>query len=187
MKRNITSPEERFWAKVVKTKSCWLWQGAGSKSRYGRLRVENGMVSTHRYSYQLHKGMIPAGLYVCHTCDRPACVNPQHLFLGTAQDNQDDCVKKGRTAAGDRNGSRLHPENRPRGDHHFSRTNPEKLLSAERHGRAKLSNAEVMTIRRIYAERKNKRGSFVILAAKYGVSAGAISHIIHGQSWRSVT
>jgi hypothetical protein len=80
---------------------CWLWMGAASAEGYGRIRARNGvrrMLGTHRLSWEHHFGLIPAGHHVCHKCDVPSCVNPQHLFLGTDLDNHRDKARKGRAA-----------------------------------------------------------------------------------------
>lgn len=96
------SMEERFWKRVEKTDGCWLWTGSkagGRDGRYGTIR-ETGpsrkSAYTHRYSYELHHGPIPDGHVVMHTCDVPACVNPDHLLLGTQGDNVKDMDAKGR-------------------------------------------------------------------------------------------
>ena len=88
--------EQRFWKYVEKTDSCWLWTGAKIGNGYGHITVKRQSIKTHRFSWELHYGAIPAGMFVCHRCDVKACVRPDHLFLGTNQDNQLDAVAKGR-------------------------------------------------------------------------------------------
>jgi hypothetical protein len=100
-------PETRFWDKVKKggLDECWEWQGFTSKSGYGRFRYQSKREYAHRVAYILEYSPIRNGLHVCHKCDNPKCVNPNHLFLGTNNDNMRDKVKKGRQQRGERSGT----------------------------------------------------------------------------------
>ena len=91
---------ERFLSNIGNMENCWEWVSGCDKDKYGRFTGEvDGVVhkSAHRYSYHYHNGPIGAGLMVCHTCDNPRCVNPEHLFLGSAKDNMQDKIAKGRS------------------------------------------------------------------------------------------
>ena len=98
---------------------CLLWTGGLTgthKWGYGRFRLNRDTkISAHRLSWLLWRGDIPEGMLVLHTCDKPTCVNPQHLFLGTHKDNRQDCIRKGRT-------------NLPTGcDHYLSKLTPDDV------------------------------------------------------------
>ncbi len=88
----------RFWAKVEEGDECWLWTGSGrSQIRHGQFWDGERIVGAHRFSWEMHnQRTIPEGLFVCHHCDNGLCVRPDHLFIGTHQDNMDDLVRKGR-------------------------------------------------------------------------------------------
>ncbi len=86
----------RFMKYVFKSDDCWLWIGGRNRSGYGKFSMNSKLIAASRASYILFKGPITSGKYVCHTCDNPPCVNPGHLWEGTASENQLDSVKKGR-------------------------------------------------------------------------------------------
>ena len=90
-------PVSRFFSYVNKTGSCWLWTGCRRAYRYGSFHLADKLISAHRYSWLIHRGEIPHKLHVLHTCDNPICVNPEHLWVGTHQDNMKDKSNKGRT------------------------------------------------------------------------------------------
>lgn len=110
MGRYDRTPEERFWEKVTKnTDGCWLWTAAKNKDGYGVFYVAGALVGAHKFSWEIQNG--PTRLSVLHTCDTPACVRPDHLFVGTQLDNMRDCAKKKRGPWGERSGrSRLTKE-----------------------------------------------------------------------------
>jgi hypothetical protein len=91
---------ERFWIKVDTGGICWEWLGGKNPKGYGHLNREiNGRnlpIRAHRFSWMIHYGEIPEGMCVCHKCDNPGCVRPEHLFLGTISDNGKDAWRKGR-------------------------------------------------------------------------------------------
>lgn len=90
--------EDRFWSKVHKDKqgSCWMWRAYKNNQGYGTFKLHGKMQLAHRVAWELERGPIPGGKIVCHRCDTPACCNPDHLFLGTQDDNMKDALAKGR-------------------------------------------------------------------------------------------
>ena len=101
----VNQDDEKFLGRVNKhTSGCWLWTGPKSWTGYGDFYIGKKKIRAHRYSYEKFVGPI-GDLYVCHRCDVRLCVNPEHLFTGTNQDNVDDMVRKGRNAFGERHGS----------------------------------------------------------------------------------
>jgi hypothetical protein len=95
---------DSFWPKVQRGlhDDCWIWQGYIMPNGYGRLHYNGKDILSHRCSWEIHYGPIPQGMFICHTCDNPPCVNPKHLFLGTDQDNMDDMYAKDRASVGSR-------------------------------------------------------------------------------------
>ena len=93
--------KKRFFDKVVKAESgCWLWTGGNTGNGYGGFHARGSTRRAHRISWELHRGPIPRGKQVLHTCDCRLCVNPAHLYIGTNLDNIRDKVERGRTTAG---------------------------------------------------------------------------------------
>lgn len=109
----------RFWSQTSCGQYCWPWVGYVGSRGYGYIKDNYKTKLAHRVSYEMHIGAIPKGMMVCHTCDNPRCVNPGHLFLGTASDNNRDKSLKGRC-------------------------NP---CHGEKHGMAKLSDVQAEEIR----------------------------------------
>ena len=152
---------ERFEARYTPepTSGCWLWLGAlsGSRYGYGQFRTGKGAqrvgTTAHRASWELFRGPIPEGLFVCHHCDTPGCVNPSHLFLGTHQQNMDDARRKGRPIGG------IGPRVRGVGHHN-----------------AKLTEPQVLAIR------SDGRGGHDI-AATYGISQSTVWNIKQRHTW----
>ena len=124
----------RFWSKVSKAQhptECWIWTGSTNNTGYGKIQLRPHFFLAHRVAYELSIGAIPDGLFVCHTCDNRACVNPEHLWLGTARENSQDMHRKGRGVF------QVHPERRARGDRHGTHTCPESRASGDRNGMRK--------------------------------------------------
>ena len=160
---------DRFWSFVKKSDGCWEWQGAPGPGGYGQLWYHGRQQRAHRLSYFIAHGEIPAGLMVCHRCDNRRCVRPDHLFLGTGDDNMADMVAKGRSPKGARNASHIAGGAYQRG---------------ERNGRHRFTPEQVKEIRQRSAV--YRRGMWVELAREYGVSPTAIQSIALRKNWGHV-
>ena len=155
---------EKFWKKVRKSEGCWEWMASQVRG-YGSFTSgpNHGLSSrAHRVAWELTYGVIPRGLDVCHRCDNRGCVNPDHLFLGTSQDNMDDKVRKGRQAKGLEHSRKI------------LKCGPKGELV----GSSKLTLAEVIEIR-------NSSARKIDLSKKFGVTRQTIHHIQVRNTWKS--
>jgi hypothetical protein len=159
---------ERFWARVRKTYGCWLWQGGCYKHprtgepSYGCVWTGDKKAGTgrmraaHIVSWEMAFGPVPLGMKVCHSCDNPACVRPDHLFLGTQGDNVADMMAKGR----------------------------KRPARGSQQGSALLSEDQVAELLQGY--RRNTRGERRAWAVRLGVSPDTITSIVGGKGWNHV-
>lgn len=144
----------RFWGKVYKTKDCWLWQGYCSKLGYGYFSIKQSVFLAHRIAWEIASGNAPGNLCVCHHCDNPQCVRPDHLFLGTRSDNTQDGMSK-------------------------NRIKPAKNLThfhGELHHNAKIKEADAIAI-------KESLLPYNELSKIYSLSVSHIRKIKNGQKW----
>lgn len=165
--------EERFWEKVKKGDGCWIWSSFHNEYGYGQLRFRGRMRGAHRASWEINCGPIPDGLFVLHKCDNPGCVNPNHLFLGTNQDNLRDASNKGRL---------------------WGQHNPKKCAKnlgkwkgvgakGSKHHHAKLTEYQVIEMRKEYA---TMTISLAALGHKYGVHESTAWDVVSGRRWKHV-
>jgi hypothetical protein len=163
----------RFWAKVQKTDGCWKWIGGTTSFGYGVVEISRNprrRTQAHRVSWELHYGPIPDGMDVLHSCDNPPCTRPDHLFLGTALDNQQDAINKKR---------------RP--------LVPDGLVTSWINQPRKLfSDDQIRQIRELYESQRhwprNKARPYSLkgLAKLFDTSFEEIAHIVHGRVYKHV-
>jgi len=99
-RRNTTTAEAKQrildYSEPVTESGCWIWTRCTSRQGYGQITICRKTIPASRVSYELFVGPIPDGMFVCHSCDTPPCVNPAHLWIGSPKDNVSDMIKKGR-------------------------------------------------------------------------------------------
>lgn len=162
-----------FTGKVSLGGECWNFTGSRDKRGYGHVSHSGKSWRAHRLSYHLFHGSIPTGLNVCHKCDNPSCIRPDHLFAGTQKDNLSDCRDKGRL------GVWVKPECRPTGLRNGNYTHPEKVRHGERVLTSKLNQEAVRWIR----ENTGKVPQ-IQMAKQLNVSRSAIYRVQRGEHWR---
>lgn len=201
--------KHKLLSRIENVEDCWIWLGSINQDGYGNIWVDKKPWRTHRLSYFIHKGEIQKGLCVCHKCDKPACINPEHLWLGTHIDNMKDMVTKKRT---------LYAEQRPN-NKIPSWVRPEivkKYLSGitqlqlakeynchasaiynainciipdrikgfrgEKHPKAKLTEKDVLQIRKYFDDGLNKKD----IASKYNITQQAVNRIVKRIAWSHI-
>lgn len=171
--------KQRFFESIDKNapNGCWVWTGALNHCGYGRISICRKGYFAHRVSYELFRGPIPEGMYVCHHCDNPACVNPDHLFAGTQEDNLHDAATKGRLCTEKRRASYRY------GNDSWPATHPNRIARGERTNTAKLTKDQVIDIRRRYALKETSQRA---LAREYNVTQSSIWHIVRRLSWTHI-
>jgi HNH endonuclease len=169
MPTNRPNNEGDFWKRTWRMGECLLWTGTINSNGYGVFRYEDKTQGAHRVAWLFTHGPIPEGMSVCHRCDTPLCVNPDHLFLGTHQDNMADKIAKGRQVRGDRQWTRV-----PKWQH--------RVVRGERQAAAKLKEVHIPIIRNQY-----KAGiPASVLAVIFCVSKSAIWFVVNGTTWKHV-
>lgn len=158
--------------RVDEATGCWEWTGHVNQHRmgYGSVRIAGKTHRAHRVSYVLFKGSIPDGLFVCHSCDNPPCVNPDHLWLGTHKANMADAERKGRRT----------PPPKLIGDDNPSRKYPEKRKRGEAHPRSKASDETITAIRRAYLSGEHLHH----IGERFGLKYTFVQDVVYGRVWR---
>lgn len=157
--------EQRFWEKVDKSgpNGCWNWTASTVFFGYGEIGIGGKKKKrAHRLSWELHNGKIPADRWVLHKCNNPACVNPDHLYLGTPKDNMQDKKRAGRQNL-------------------WGRKVPG--VQGEKNHNAQLTEAKVRQLREEY---KKEGVTFSDLERKYGFNHETIRRAVIGQTWKYI-
>lgn len=149
--------KQRFWKKVNKEAGCWIWTGFTNHKGYGIAKDEQSRtIRAHRLAFRLAGNQIPDGMMVLHKCDNPPCCNPSHLFIGTAKDNAQDAIGKGRHVM-------LH-------------------LKGEMHPASKLTSEKVTEMRQLH----RTGIGFYRLGKRFGVSKKSAKSVVLRKTWKHV-
>lgn len=148
---------------------CVEWAGSIDNKGYGRQWFQGRNQLAHRVAWMQVNGPVPRGLHVLHHCDNPPCINVEHLFLGTHQDNMDDMYAKGRKAI-------------LAGDDHWSHREPARITRGSAHGMSRLTEADIPVIR----ARRAQGETLQAIAATYGIAFQNIWAVVKGKTWRHI-
>ena len=162
----LEKAKDNFFNSIEKTNTCWIYKGLIGTNGYGRCRYYKNPMYAHRFSWLIHHGEIPKKLHVLHSCDVKSCVNPNHLRLGTHQDNMKDMHERGTT------------------ENHEYKKHPERIRNGQQLKCAKLTKIQADEIRASY---KPRIISTYKLAKKYGVSQGTIMFILKNITYKNET
>jgi hypothetical protein len=167
--RPTPAETDRFWRSVQPGDNCWLWTGARVRFGYGTLWWPGGPIQAHRFAWVLAHGELPEGQFIRHRCDVPNCVNVEHLFLGTQQENIADRHAKGRRTSGQRGNAA-----------NLGRVSPEQRARGEQHGLAKVRADHVREMRQRLARGQRQAA----IARDYGVTKHTVQLIAKGRVWK---
>lgn len=175
---------ERFSSKVDRSNpdGCWLWTAGRDKDGYGKFKARRRHLRAHRVALFIATGEWPEE--TMHECDNPPCcrVGQGHIRAGTRVENRADMKAKSRSALGDKNGKRTHPESIAYGDAHWSHRLPERVARGEENGYAKLTQESVLAIRAAHAAGDTLRR----IAKHYGVGPSTVHRVVNRLSWSHV-
>lgn len=158
----LTLDDPRFWSRVEKQEDgCWYWTGYIMPNGYGQVGRNHKVYLTHRYAFLLTHGWLPADRDICHTCDCRRCVNPDHLWVGTRAENLADMRRKGRRPVA----FPVKADNR-----------------GERQGRATITDAQALQIRRDWAA--GKYPSMTQMARVLGIQRNTVNRVIRRETWK---
>jgi hypothetical protein len=153
--------QDRFWARVAKSDGCWEWQGPRSPAGYGFGSIRSQTRGAHRIAWEIVNGSIPAGKFIRHICDNPPCVRPDHLRIGEPAENSADMVARGRSYRGPRTG---------------------KTARGSEVGTARFTEAQVLEMRRLFAEGMARRA----IAEQFAADYSHVCDIVARRIWRHI-